>query len=117
MTINDLHEPGHQQALLKNKICIAVLSFPEHDLELMAKTFYKFEYDEVIDLCPIQQSAWIDSFWNGTLFSAKPFDSWVLTDSGWAAPKNKPSDGKDYYWDEENISWVLYESVEDITGN
>lgn len=38
----------------------------------------------------------------------KPFESWTLDDElcVWSAPTAKPSDGKDYQWDEETTSWV-----------
>jgi hypothetical protein len=38
----------------------------------------------------------------------KPFASWVLNDSTclWEAPIAYPTDGKDYVWSEETVSWV-----------
>lgn len=38
----------------------------------------------------------------------KPLDSWVLNEetAQWEAPVEYPTDGKDYGWDEETISWV-----------
>ena len=40
----------------------------------------------------------------------KPFDSWVLNENTclWEAPIPKPTDGKQYKWDEENTAWVEY---------
>ena len=37
----------------------------------------------------------------------KPFDSWVLSEDKkiWEAPIEKPNDGVDYYWNEEELSW------------
>ena len=37
-----------------------------------------------------------------------PYDSWILNEETckWNAPVSYPSDGKMYYWDEENISWM-----------
>lgn len=37
-----------------------------------------------------------------------PYASWVLDENTclWESPIPHPSDGKDYYWDEENIAWV-----------
>jgi hypothetical protein len=39
---------------------------------------------------------------------AKPFLSWTLntTTLAWDAPTPRPSDGKDYRWDEPTLSWV-----------
>lgn len=58
------HFPGHQQALLKNKKCIVVLSFPEHDLEHMQETFTKFDYDTTLDLCELKIEGRLHWYWN-----------------------------------------------------
>lgn len=41
----------------------------------------------------------------------KPYPSWVLDEDTclWKAPVDYPTDGKDYKWDEEKVSWVLAE--------
>jgi len=38
----------------------------------------------------------------------KLFESWVLNENTclWDPPTPYPADGKDYYWDEDTISWV-----------
>lgn len=38
----------------------------------------------------------------------KPFASWVLNNESclWEAPVELPSDGKQYYWDEDTLSWL-----------
>jgi hypothetical protein len=40
----------------------------------------------------------------------KPYLSWLLntTICQWQAPIPYPNDGKDYYWDEATLSWVLW---------
>jgi hypothetical protein len=40
----------------------------------------------------------------------KPYPSWLLntTTCLWQAPVPYPNDGKDYYWDETTLSWVLW---------
>jgi hypothetical protein len=37
----------------------------------------------------------------------KPFDSWVLDEETcrWQAPTPHPTDGKHYYWSEDDLSW------------
>ena len=37
----------------------------------------------------------------------KPYDSWLLDETicQWKAPVDCPTDGADYYWNEENGSW------------
>lgn len=39
----------------------------------------------------------------------KPYNSWVLDEVScrWEAPVPYPEDGKQYYWDETTLSWVL----------
>ena len=39
----------------------------------------------------------------------KPYPSWLLntTTCEWEPPIPYPNDGKDYYWDEATLSWVL----------
>ena len=39
----------------------------------------------------------------------KPFNSWTLdeTTCRWQPPVDKPTDGKPYYWNEENQTWDL----------
>ena len=37
----------------------------------------------------------------------KPFESWVLNeDARWQAPVARPTDNKQYSWDEATISWL-----------
>jgi hypothetical protein len=38
----------------------------------------------------------------------KPFESWILNETTcrWDSPVPKPTDGNNYRWDEETISWV-----------
>lgn len=42
----------------------------------------------------------------------KPYDSWALNDESclWDPPTPYPDDGKNYKWNEENVSWI------EITG-
>lgn len=39
----------------------------------------------------------------------QPFPSWLLDDNTclWNAPVSKPTDGKQYTWDESTTSWVV----------
>lgn len=40
--------------------------------------------------------------------SPKPFESWVLdeTTCRWTAPVPYPTDGSEYFWDEESVTWT-----------
>jgi hypothetical protein len=39
----------------------------------------------------------------------KPFKSWVLVEQTclWNSPVPYPNDGKDYYWNELTLSWII----------
>ena len=41
----------------------------------------------------------------------KPFNSWILNNQTclWEPPVNKPDDGNDYEWDEQNVNWKIIE--------
>jgi hypothetical protein len=41
----------------------------------------------------------------------KPLNSWILNEITclWEEPISKPQDGKEYYWDEDSVSWVQLE--------
>jgi len=108
--MNMEHWTAHQQALIKNNICIAVLAFPEHNEILMQDTFAKFDYDQVVDLCQIQAEASLDASWDGSNFYINDYPSWTLgEDLKWHAPTPKP-DG-DFYWNEESQVWVEFTST------
>jgi len=38
----------------------------------------------------------------------KPYDSWILNEQTcqWEAPVLYPTDGQEYYWNEETLSWL-----------
>ena len=42
--------------------------------------------------------------------STKPFASWVLNETSciWEAPISRPTDGKIYSWNEEQLAWVEF---------
>jgi hypothetical protein len=37
----------------------------------------------------------------------QPYPSWIRSGSFWNAPLEYPTDGKNYIWNEENLSWDL----------
>jgi hypothetical protein len=45
---------------------------------------------------------------NDVFYPPSPFPSWVLNHDTWLwqSPIPKPSDGKEYYWDETKLSWI-----------
>lgn len=38
----------------------------------------------------------------------KPYDSWILDEdtATWEAPTPYPTDGKNYYWSEDDLTWL-----------
>lgn len=105
MINTEYHFPGHQQALIKNNICIAVLTFALHDNYEMENTFLNFEYDLVVNLCSHKKDAILGSIWNGEDFIEKPAESWTAGENlAWIPPVEKP--GENYIWQEENMSWA-----------
>ena len=99
------HFGGHQQALIKDGLVVAVLVFSDHDETIFQETFKKFNYDEVVDLCQVQQEAPLGGSWDGQNFYEKPFPSWILNDQlQWEAPNSRP--GENYYWDEMLGEWI-----------
>lgn len=45
--------------------------------------------------------------YDGTGFiPPQPYPSWILNGYLWQAPVAKPDDGEDYWWNEEDRSWV-----------
>lgn len=45
----------------------------------------------------------------------KPFDSWVLDEetARWEAPTPYPTDGKVYYWSEDDLTWLEVPTTEE----
>ena len=47
--------------------------------------------------------------------SPQPFPSWTLgEDYDWRAPVAYPDEDAEYYWDEENLGWVLMENPDGV---
>ena len=47
--------------------------------------------------------------------SPQPFPSWTLSeDYDWRAPVAYPDEDAEYYWDEENLGWVLMENPDGV---
>ena len=112
--IEPQHIPGHQQALIKNNICVAVLTFETHSTTKFNEVFANFDYDSVVDGCEVNLHPMLDAIWNGSFFAQKPASSWsVGEDLRWVPPIPRPGDN--YWWDEVTHSWV--EVVLPETGN
>jgi hypothetical protein len=42
---------------------------------------------------------------NGYFYPAQPYSSWTRNQGQWIAPTPMPTDGKRYYWSENDLSW------------
>jgi hypothetical protein len=102
-----MENKNHIQVLLKNNIVIAELVFADNDPVVMAETFEKFDYDQVIDTRKKEvQLAGLGALWNGKEFILKPYPSWTLSENlTWEPPIPKPEG--DYNWNENNKLWTL----------
>ena len=57
---------------------------------------------------PTGDYVWDEASTNWVI-SPAPYPSWVLDENNqWTAPTPMPDDGKPYYWNEEQVSWVEY---------
>lgn len=119
------HYHGHQQALIKDDICIVALSFSEHNEKHFVEVFKNFDYDYVVDMCSIvpspEQDPIVGAYWNGSQFIWNPYPSWSYnkTTKKLEPPFKppfylKPEDKAIWGWDEENKTW--YVSEEPGTG-
>lgn len=58
-----------------------------------------FKYDSALD----------------AFIAPKPFDSWTLNEdtAQWEAPTPYPTDGKIYYWSEDDLTWLEVPTTEE----
>ena len=103
------HETGHLQVLVKDSIVVAVLVFSEHDDTVFNSVFNSYTYDEVVNLCSIENfgAPALNASWDGKKFHIKQYSSWVLTsDLTWEAPTPQPEPKIDWFWNEDTKVWV-----------
>jgi hypothetical protein len=103
------HFTAHQHALVKDNIVFCVLSFNEHDDNLIQETLSGFEYDEVVNLCQVNKEAYNGWSWDGNEFHENLYTGWILgEDLKWHPPVDKPDDS--YLWDNVLEEWVQMNS-------
>lgn len=98
----------YNYVFIKNNIVVNTVLFDNPSEETL--NFFKQSYD--LDLIIPENGsnkAIIGSSWDGEDFILpKPFNSWTLDlNKNWTAPEEYPSDGSQYYWDEQNLFWAL----------
>ena len=80
-----------------------------------------------------EDSKWVQTSYNATIrknyagvgfkydsaldafIAPKPFDSWTLDEdtAQWEAPTPYPTDGKIYYWSEDDLTWLEVPTTEE----
>jgi hypothetical protein len=115
---------AHFAELDKNNIVTRVIVV--HNNELLDENGIESE-QKGIDFCIAHYGGtWIQTSYNGNFrgqyaaigaiynpvldgfIGEKPYESWLLNEDTcrWEAPIAYPTDGKNYFWDEENLLWV-----------
>jgi len=49
------------------------------------------------------------TYHNDHFRSPQPFPSWLWDNNQWNPPIPYPQDDQQYYWDEDTLSWILWE--------
>ena len=122
---------AHFAELDGNNVVLRVIVV--HNNELLGENGNESE-QKGIDFCVAHYGGtWIQTSYNGSLrikyagigdtydldkdafIAPKPYPSWVLNETTcqWEIPIPYPTDGKDYVWNEETVSWVETEFVEE----
>lgn len=87
-----------EYAIIENdKVINVVLALSANDIDI----------PDNLDLIEVENdSPWIG--WekiNGVFVPPQPYPSWSLVNNEWVAPEEKPEDGKQYVWNEEELLW------------
>lgn len=93
-------------AFIKSNEVINVVVFEDPiDPQLALQLTEEFSLDSII--VATEKTA-IGGTYDGIQFwLPQPYPSWVKSDGEWIAPKTKPDDGFNYYWNEDAVDWVL----------
>jgi hypothetical protein len=122
---------AHFAELDENNVVLRVIVV--HNNELLDENGNESE-QKGIDFCVAHYGGtWIQTSYNGTIrknyagigfiydpiadvfIAPKPYPSWVLNEATcqWEIPITYPTDGADYVWIEETISWIKTEFPEE----
>jgi hypothetical protein len=100
------HLENHKHAFIKNDIVISILTFDDHNPELLEDCRKHFQADEVVCCCD-NGIAYLDGSWDGKQFiPPSPFPSWVWSTDKWEAPVPKP-DNENCFWNELTQEWNM----------
>ena len=107
------HLEHHQHAFLdENNIVINVVVFEEsaHDSSLLNDIQSVLGAVKIICCCTVGQIAGIGFTYDATrdaFIAPQPYNSWTLDEAtcSWQPPTSYPTNGKIYYWSEDDLSW------------
>ena len=101
------HLENHPFAFIDaNDTVTDILLFDSHEVSLLEQVKELKNSKEYVSCCEYG-TGYVNGTWDGTKFwLPKPFPSWVKGINNWEAPIAYPTNGKNYTWDEETISWI-----------
>jgi hypothetical protein len=108
------HLEWHQHAFLnEDGMVIEVPVFDEsaHDSDLLLTIKEQFGASEIICCCEHGITSY-GAYWiNGRFTGIKDLPSFILDEETyeWVPPIPKPTDGKNYWWNEDTLSWIEIE--------
>ena len=96
-------------AAIKDNKVVNVLVFDNPTQEELTDVANAIEVDLLIS-CEIPGVGIGSDYVEGVLRPVKHFNSWVWnsTSNDWEAPNPKPTDDKDYTWNEDTKSWDVF---------
>jgi hypothetical protein len=90
-------------AFIKNGEVINLAVFDTPNDELLTRFQVEYELDQVV---LTTDNAVVGGTYDGSKFwLPKPYPSWVKGINNWESPIPMPTDGANYAWNEETISW------------
>jgi hypothetical protein len=91
-------------AFVKDNVVVNTAIIDDTNVELMQHLKQELNLDYVVEATEKTQ---IGATYDGVLFwTHKPYESWIKGEIDWIAPLPKPSNDKQYEWDETTVSWV-----------
>jgi hypothetical protein len=100
--------PGNPYALLNNGLVTEVVYMQDYSSKQIEETLNKYAYDRYEVCSEYGREIYVGERCVGDMFvTQKPFLSWIIHPSTglWTSPVPYPTDGKEYVWNEEGVSW------------
>lgn len=96
-------------AYIKDNVVVNIAIFDNPEQELLNFFIQENNLDDIV--LANEKTAINGTYEDGYFYPISPYPSWIkdTENKDWMAPIPYPSDGKNYYWNEENTCWTLYE--------